>query len=66
MNYGVENFILKTAITATVKFFAAYQVADGVNELVLKFPHGTPVKAVCDRFSSQLPCSQSPVAQVTR
>ena len=45
----------KSAITVTVKLFAAYQEAYGVNELVLEFPHGTPVKAVCDRFITEHP-----------
>ncbi|MGM3304741.1 MoaD/ThiS family protein [Anabaena sp. WFMT] len=45
----------KSAITVTVKLFAAYQEAYGVNELVLDFPNGTPVKAVCDRFITEHP-----------
>lgn len=42
-------------ITVTVKLFAAYQEACGVPELVLEFPQGTPVSAVCDRLISQHP-----------
>ncbi|AFZ60678.1 MoaD/ThiS family protein [Anabaena cylindrica FACHB-243] len=45
----------KSAITVTVKLFAAYQEAYGVSELVLDFPDGTPVKAVCDRFITEHP-----------
>jgi molybdopterin synthase sulfur carrier subunit len=45
----------KSAITVTVKLFAVYQEAYGLNELVLEFPYGTPVKAVCDRFISEHP-----------
>ncbi|WP_071191126.1 MoaD/ThiS family protein [Trichormus sp. NMC-1] len=45
----------KSAITVTVKLFAAYQEAYGVNELVLEFPLSTPVKAVCDRLITEHP-----------
>ncbi|MEA5553039.1 MoaD/ThiS family protein [Anabaena cylindrica UHCC 0172] len=45
----------KSAITVTVKLFAAYQEAYGVSELVLDFPNGTPVKAVCDRCITEHP-----------
>ncbi|MBD2695165.1 MoaD/ThiS family protein [Anabaena catenula] len=45
----------KSAITITVKLFAAYQEAYGVSELVLELPHGTPVKAVCDRLITEHP-----------
>ncbi|MBE9008117.1 MoaD/ThiS family protein [Fortiea sp. LEGE XX443] len=45
----------KSAITVTVKLFAAYQEAFGVPELVLEFPEGTPVKAVCDRLIVERP-----------
>jgi molybdopterin synthase sulfur carrier subunit len=45
----------ESAITVTVKLFAAYQEAYGLTELMLEFPHGTPVKAVCDRFISEHP-----------
>lgn len=44
-----------TAITITVKLFAAYQEAYNLTELVLEFPHGTPVQAVCDRLISEHP-----------
>jgi sulfur-carrier protein len=44
-----------SAITITVKLFAAYQEAYGLSELVLEFPHDTPVKAVCDRLISEHP-----------
>ncbi|HLP91456.1 MAG TPA: MoaD/ThiS family protein [Nostocaceae cyanobacterium] len=42
-------------ITVTVKLFAVYQETYGVAELVLEFPPGTPVKAVCDRLISEHP-----------
>ncbi|WP_016951962.1 MoaD/ThiS family protein [Anabaena sp. PCC 7108] len=45
----------KSAITVTVKLFAAYQEAYGMSELVLELPHGTPVKAVCDRLITEHP-----------
>ncbi|MEA5579032.1 MoaD/ThiS family protein [Anabaena sp. UHCC 0451] len=45
----------QSVITITVKLFAAYQEAYGLTELVLEFPHGTPVKAVCDRIISEHP-----------
>ncbi|MBH8564288.1 MoaD/ThiS family protein [Nostoc sp. CENA67] len=45
----------ESAITVTVKLFAAYQEAYGVSELVLEFPHGIPVKAVCDRLIVEHP-----------
>jgi sulfur-carrier protein len=44
-----------SAITVTVKLFAAYQEAYGVPELLLEFPDGTPVVAVCDRLISEHP-----------
>jgi molybdopterin synthase sulfur carrier subunit len=44
-----------STITVTVKLFAAYQEACGVSELVLDFPHGTTVAAVCDRLINQHP-----------
>jgi molybdopterin synthase sulfur carrier subunit len=44
-----------SAITITVKLFAAYQEAYGVSELMLEFPYGTPVKAVCDRLIAEHP-----------
>ncbi|BAZ51457.1 thiamine S protein [Nostoc sp. NIES-4103] len=45
----------ESAITVTVKLFAAYQEAYGVPELVLEVPHGTPVQAVCDRLIVEHP-----------
>ena len=42
-------------ITITVKLFAVYQEAFDVSELVLDFPDGTPVQAVCDRLISEHP-----------
>ncbi|AFY44494.1 MoaD/ThiS family protein [Nostoc sp. PCC 7107] len=45
----------KSAITVTVKLFAAYQEAFGIPELALEFPEGTPVKAVCDRLIAERP-----------
>ncbi|MBD2496655.1 MoaD/ThiS family protein [Nostoc sp. FACHB-280] len=44
-----------SAITVTVKLFAAYQEAFGLPELVLEFPENTPVKAVCDRLIVERP-----------
>jgi molybdopterin synthase sulfur carrier subunit len=44
-----------SAITITVKLFAAYQEAYNLTELVLEFPDATPVKAVCDRLISEHP-----------
>lgn len=45
----------KSAITINVKLFAAYQEAYGVSELVLEFPNGTTVAAVCDRLIAEHP-----------
>ena len=45
----------KSAITVTVKLFAAYQEAFRVSELVLEFPPGTPVTAVLDHLIAQHP-----------
>ena len=42
-------------ITITVKLFAVYQEAFDVSELVLDFPDGTPVQAVCDRLIAEHP-----------
>ncbi|BAZ82851.1 thiamine S protein [Sphaerospermopsis kisseleviana NIES-73] len=50
-----ESVISESVITVTVKLFAAYQEAYGLSELMLEFPHGTPVKAVCDRLISEHP-----------
>ncbi len=44
-----------SAITVTVKLFAAYQEAYGASEMVLKFPDNTPVKFVCDRLIAERP-----------
>ena len=45
----------QSAITVTVKLFAGYQEAYGVPELVLEFPDGTTLAAVCDRLISEHP-----------
>ena len=45
----------QSAITVTVKLFAAYQEAYKVPELVLEFPDSTTVAAVCDRLISEHP-----------
>jgi molybdopterin synthase sulfur carrier subunit len=45
----------ESAITITVKLFAAYQEAFGLTELTLDFPEYTPVKAVCDRLIAERP-----------
>lgn len=45
----------KSAITITVKLFAAYQEAYGVSEIVWEFPDGTPVSAVRDRLITEHP-----------
>ena len=45
----------ESAITITIKLFAVYQEAYGVNELVWDFPHGTIVQTVCDRLISEHP-----------
>lgn len=45
----------ESVISVTVKLFAAYQEAYGLSELMLEFPYGTPVKAVCDRLISEHP-----------
>jgi molybdopterin synthase sulfur carrier subunit len=44
-----------SAITVSVKLFAAYQEAYGVPELVMEFPQDTPVVAVCDRLIAEHP-----------
>jgi molybdopterin synthase sulfur carrier subunit len=46
---------MSQSITVTVKLFAVYQEAFDVSELVLDFPDGTPVQAVCDRLISEHP-----------
>jgi molybdopterin synthase sulfur carrier subunit len=45
----------QSAITVTVKLFAAYQEAYGVPELLLKFPPKTPVVALLERLISEHP-----------
>ena len=45
----------ESAITVTVKLFAAYQEAYGVSELILEFPPKTPVAAVLERLISEHP-----------
>lgn len=45
----------QSPITVKIKLFAAYQEAYGVSELILEFPHGTPVSAVCDRLIAEHP-----------
>jgi molybdopterin synthase sulfur carrier subunit len=45
----------ESAITITVKLFAAYQEAYGVSELILEFPPKTPVAAVLERLISEHP-----------
>lgn len=45
----------ESAITVTVKLFAAYQEAYGVSELILKFLPQTPVADVIERLISEHP-----------
>ena len=45
----------QSTITVTAKLFAAYQEAYQVSELILEFPDGTPVSAVCDRLIAEHP-----------
>lgn len=47
--------MIKSAITITVKLFAAYQEAYGVEEIVMEFPANTPVVAVRDRILAEHP-----------
>lgn len=42
-------------VQVKVKLFAAYQEAFGVSELVIEFPCGTTVAAVCDRLFTEHP-----------
>ena len=42
-------------ITVTVKLFAVYQETFQVPELLLQFPYGTTVMAVCDRLIVEHP-----------
>ncbi|KHG41214.1 MAG: MoaD/ThiS family protein [Aphanizomenon flos-aquae KM1D3_PB] len=46
---------MSQSIAVTVKLFAVYQEAFDVSELVLDFPYGTPVQAVCDRLIAEHP-----------
>jgi len=46
---------MSQSIAVTVKLFAVYQEAFDVSELVLDFPNGTPVQAVCDRLIAEHP-----------
>jgi molybdopterin synthase sulfur carrier subunit len=46
---------MSQSIAVTVKLFAVYQEAFDVSELVLDFPDGTPVQAVCDRLIHEHP-----------
>lgn len=44
-----------STVKVTVKLFAAYQEAYGGSELLLEFPTGTAVVAVCDRLIAEHP-----------
>ncbi|MDR9404491.1 MAG: MoaD/ThiS family protein [Halothece sp. Uz-M2-17] len=46
---------MSTSITVTVKLFAAYQEAYGVEEIQKEFPLGTPVYAILDRILEEHP-----------
>jgi molybdopterin synthase sulfur carrier subunit len=46
---------MSQSIAVTVKLFAVYQETFDVSEIVLDFPDGTPVQAVCDRLISEHP-----------
>ncbi|AFZ43548.1 MoaD family protein [Halothece sp. PCC 7418] len=46
---------MSTQITITVKLFAAYQEAYGVEEIEQQFPSATPVYAVLDRILEEQP-----------
>jgi molybdopterin synthase sulfur carrier subunit len=52
-------------VTITVKLFAAYQEAYGMEEIVMEFPQNTPVIAVCDRLLAEHP-ELSPWRDITR
>jgi sulfur-carrier protein len=54
-----------SAITVTVKLFAAYQEAYKVPELVLELPQNTPVSVVRDRLISEHP-ELSQLRDITR
>lgn len=45
----------ESAITITIKLFAAYQEAYGVSELVREFPPKTLVSAVLDTLTTEHP-----------
>ncbi|HEY9635521.1 MAG TPA: MoaD/ThiS family protein [Coleofasciculaceae cyanobacterium] len=45
----------ESAITVTVKLFAAYQEAYAVPELILEFPPKTPVADVLEKLISEHP-----------
>jgi sulfur-carrier protein len=49
------NTTMNDRVTVTIKLFAAYQEAYGVMELVLQFPVGATVEAVCDRLLLEHP-----------
>ena len=46
---------LHPEITVTVKLFAVYQEAFESNEISLRFPSNTPVRAVLDRLTLDRP-----------
>jgi molybdopterin synthase sulfur carrier subunit len=46
---------MSQSIAVTVKLFAVYQETFDVSEIVLDFPDGTPVQAVCDRLIAEHP-----------
>ena len=46
---------MSQSIAVTVKLFAVYQEAFDMSEIVLDFPDGTPVQAVCDRLIAEHP-----------
>lgn len=47
--------MMSNQITVTVKLFAAYQEAYGVEEIQQQFPPQTPVKAVLDEILKEHP-----------
>jgi len=47
--------MMSTPITVTIKLFAAYQEAYGVEEIQKQFPPATPVHAVLDRILKEHP-----------
>ena len=50
-----QSFMSQSAITVTVKLFAAYQEAYQQSEIVLQFPLQTPAIAVLEHLISQHP-----------